>query len=241
MADITRICLWSGPRNISTALMYAFAQRKDTKVFDEPLYAHYLNKTPAKEYHPGSIDILKLMENNGEKVVENMMAESSKPVLFFKNMTHHLLDLNRDFMKNVVNVILTRHPEEMIPSFAKVIKNPTINDIGYAQHSELITYFENQNIIPIVIDSTKLLLNPEGVLKALCNKANIKFDTNMLSWEAGARPEDGIWAKYWYSNVHKSTGFAKYSKKIEDFPEYLKPLLNQCLPHYNKVLPYALS
>ena len=108
--NITRICLWSGPRNISTALMYSFAQRKDTLVFDEPLYAHYLNNTNANEYHPGAEDILSSMENDGEKVVEMMMGNYTKPVVFFKNMTHHLLNLDRTFMKNVVNVILTRNP-----------------------------------------------------------------------------------------------------------------------------------
>lgn len=241
MEDITRICLWSGPRNISTALMYAFAQREDTKVFDEPLYAYYLSNTKAKEYHPGAEDILKSMENDGEKVIESMMNETSKPVLFFKNMTHHLLDLNREFMADVVNVILTRNPEDMIPSFAKVIENPTINDIGYAQHSELISYFKSKNIKAIVLDSTKLLENPEKVLRAFCNKANIAFNKNMLQWKIGARPEDGVWAKYWYANVHKSTGFSKYKKKTEAFPEYLMPLLNECQPHYNKLLPYAIS
>ncbi|WP_417289467.1 sulfotransferase family protein [Corallibacter sp.] len=239
--NITRICLWSGPRNISTALMYSFAQREDTLVFDEPLYGYYLKNTKAKEYHPGAKDILDSLDNNGENVVNKMMHEDRKPVLFFKNMTHHLLDLNRDFMKNVVNVILTRHPKEMIPSFAKVIISPTIQDIGYADHSNLLDFFEKEAITPIVLDSTKLLLNPENTLRKLCEKAQIQFYDSMLQWQAGARPEDGIWAKYWYDNVHKSTGFSKYKPKTEPFPEYLKPLLQECLPHYNRLLPYAIG
>ena len=116
-----RICLWSGPRNISTALMYSFAQRADTKVYDEPLYAHYLCQTNANEYHPGADDVMASLENDGEKVIEMMMGEHEKPIVFFKNMTHHILDLDKSFLKDTINVILTRDPVEMLPSFAEVI------------------------------------------------------------------------------------------------------------------------
>ena len=237
----TRICLWSGPRNISTALMYSFAQRSDTMVFDEPLYGYYLNNSKAREYHPGAKEIMDSMDVNGENVIKGMMRENRKQVLFFKNMVYHLLDLNLDFMKDVVNIILTRNPLEMIPSFAKVIENPTIEDIGYTKHSELLNYFEKQGIEPIVLDSTRLLLDPEKTLRALCLKTNILFEENMLHWETGARIEDGIWSKYWYDNVHKSTGFSKYTRKTDSFPEHLKPLLQECLPHYMKLLPYAIG
>ena len=108
--SIKRISLWSGPRNISTALMYSFAQRKDTRVFDEPLYAYYLKNSDAKSYHPGADTILNTMENDGKKVVDMMLNYSEKPVLFFKNMTHHLLDLDRSFMDQLFNVILSRDP-----------------------------------------------------------------------------------------------------------------------------------
>ena len=135
MDKIKRICLWSGPRNISTALMYAFAQRKDTKVFDEPLYAFYLKQHPrAKDYHPGAEEILESMENDGDKVVKMMLENEEKPVLFFKHMTHHLLDLDKTFMNNTINIILTRDPEDMLPSFDKVIDKPSIDDVGYALH-----------------------------------------------------------------------------------------------------------
>ncbi|MEM9679586.1 MAG: sulfotransferase family protein, partial [Bacteroidota bacterium] len=141
--SVQRICLWSGPRNISTALMYSFAQRKDTKVFDEPLYAYYLhNNKAAQKYHPGAEDILSTMETDGNEVVKMMLNNDDKPILFFKHMTHHLLDLDRSFMKNTINIILTRNPEEMLPSFDKVIHNPTISDVGYALHIELLNYFE---------------------------------------------------------------------------------------------------
>jgi len=241
MANIKRICLWSGPRNISTTLMYSFAQRKDTKVFDEPLYAHYLSNTNAKEYHPGTEAILNSLENDGEQVIESMMTNEERPVFFFKNMTHHLLDLDREFMKETYNVMLTRDPLEMLPSFDKVIENPSIEDVGYAKHTELLRFFEANNIQPIVLDSKKVLLNPKKVLSQLCEFIGIPFNENMLHWQAGARPEDGVWAEYWYANIHKSTGFLEYKPKTAPFPKHLEPLLQECLPHYNKLLKYAIG
>ena len=238
---ITRICLWSGPRNISTTLMYSFAQRTDIAVFDEPLYAHYLHNTKADKYHPGAKEIMATQEINGKKVLDMMMGKHNQPVVFFKNMTHHLLSLNRSFMKDVVNVILTRDPKEMIPSFAKVIDNPTIGDIGYEFHTELIEYFEKEGINYVVLDSKKILLNPKKVLTLFCNKIGIEFDSIMLNWKAGARKEDGIWAKYWYENVHQSSGYLTYQPKTDPFPKKLRPLLKECQEHYDKIVEKAIG
>ncbi len=232
---ITRICLWSGPRNISTALMYSFAQRKDTAVFDEPLYAYYLSQTKARKYHPGAEEILSSMENSGEKVIKMMMGSHNKPVVFFKNMTHHLLNLDRSFMKDVVHIILIRDPVEMLPSFAKVIENPDMDDVGYASHLELLEYLQKNNIDPIVVDSKDILLDPEGKLKKICKRIDIPFDHSMLQWEKGARPEDGLWAKYWYGNIHDSIKFIKYKAKTEPFPNRLDQLLASCLACYKKL------
>jgi len=236
MSSFKRIQLWSGPRNVSTALMYSFAQREDTKVFDEPLYAHYLKNSQASCYHPGSMEVLKSMEIDGKQVIKNMMEESSKPVLFFKQMTHHLLDLNKDFMRDCFNLILTRDPKEMLPSFAKEIENPKMQDVGYAAHLELIEYYEENDIDYWVLDSKKILMDPEKELKKLCNHLDIPWDQKMLSWKAGAREEDGVWAKYWYENVHKSTGFQAYSPKSDPFPQQLIPLLEECSPLYKKII-----
>ena len=241
MDNIKRICLWSGPRNISTALMYSFAQRLDTKVYDEPLYAYYLKHHPeAHSYHPDAELILNTMENDGEKVVDMMLNNSEKPVFFFKHMTHHLLGLNRDFMKDTINVILTRDPKDMLPSFDKVIYNPTIDDVGYALHVELIDHFKKENIPFTVLDSRKVLLKPKQVLQNLCDFIGIPFDDKMLSWQPQQRQEDGIWAKHWYSNVHKSSGFLEYKPKDTPFPKHLNALLSECQPHYDKLLEYAI-
>ena len=236
-----RICLWSGPRNISTALMYAFAQRSDTKVYDEPLYAHYLKHSNASAYHPGAADILRTMENDGNKVIEMMMGAHDKPVVFFKQMTHHLLHLNRGFMKHVQNIILTRDPVEMLPSFGKVIKTPTIDDVGYAMHVALVKFLNALDTPPVVLDAKKVLLNPQKVLAELCDCVGIDFESTMLQWGAGARPEDGIWAKYWYESLHKSTGFEPYQPKTTAFPKRLEPLLAQCLPYYQQLKALALG
>ena len=236
MYNMKRICLWSGPRNISTALMYSFAQRSDTQVYDEPLYGYYLKNTEASTYHPGAAETLVTLENDGKKVIEMMMGSHDRPVVFFKNMTHHLLGLDRSFMKDVVNVLLTRDPVEMLPSFDKVIENPGMNDVGYEDHIQLLEDLEGMGTKPIVVDSKNILIDPEEGLKNLCRLIEIPFDKAMLSWEASARPEDGSWAKYWYGSVHKSTGFQQYKPKTDPFPDRLRPLLAECRPHYEKLM-----
>ncbi len=237
MADTTkRICLWSGPRNVSTALMYSFAQRSDTKVYDEPLYAHYLRQTDADEYHPGAEDILATMENDGKKVVEMMLGPHDEDVVFFKHMTHHLVDLDLEFLQDCINVILTRDPRPMIVSFDKVIPNPTMQDVGYEAHLKLLDHLEQKGQRVIVLDSKDILMNPRKALSEFCEAVGIPFEESMLSWNAGPIPEDGIWAKYWYTNVHRSTGFQPYKEKELEFPKRLEPLLDQCQKIYQRLI-----
>lgn len=238
LSTTKRISLWSGPRNISTALMYSFAQRTDTQVLDEPMYGFYLSHSTADEYHPGAADIIRTLENDGDKVMQNLSTLNESPVYFFKNMTHHLLDLDREYLRNFVNVILTRNPVEMLPSFAKVIPNPTMQDVGYQLHIDLIRELRAMDLPVIVVDSKNILLNPEEQLRKLCEAIDIPFQKKMLSWEKGARPEDGIWAKYWYSSVHNSTGFQPYKAKTEPFPKYLKLILEECEKCYRELLEW---
>jgi len=240
--EVLRICLWSGPRNISTALMYSFAQRDDTVVYDEPLYAHYLSKTPAREYHPGAEDVIATMENDGEKVVRDLiLGDQPKPVAFFKHMTHHLYELDLGFLTKTTNVLLTRDPVDMLPSFAKRIDNLALRDVGYKAHIELLDELRSMGQDPPVLDSNQVLLNPKKVLGELCERIGIPFQDSMLSWEAGARPEDGSWAKYWYKTLHQSTGFEKPVQKSEPFPESLKPLLEECQPYYEQLSVLAIK
>jgi len=239
-STIKRISLWSGPRNVSTALMYSFAQRADTKVFDEPLYGYYLSNSNASIYHPGADLVTQSMETDGQKVVAQMLTASHKPVLFFKNMAHHLSGLDRSFLKHLTNIILTRDPIEMLPSFAEVIHTPTLEDVGYKIHLDLVEELKAQNQPVIVLDSKSILLNPEKQLKKLCELIGISFDPNMLSWVPGPRPEDGCWAEYWYKSVHQSSGFNKYTPKSTPFPEHLMPLLKACQPYYDQLIQLAI-
>jgi len=240
MIETKRICLWSGPRNISTALMYSFGQREDTTIVDEPLYAHYLAGTSASEYHPGADQVLESQENDGSKVVEKViLAEYDTPIVFFKNMTHHLVNLNWSFLEKTINVILTRPPRDMLPSYAKQVKNPYMKDVGYKKHLELVKYLDERGRKPVIIDSKKMLQDPKSGLRKLCNAVGIPFDEAMMSWPAGPRKEDGVWAGYWYHSVHRSTGFKAYKPKKEPFPEELKELLIECQEAYEELLSYC--
>lgn len=236
----TKVFLWSSPRNVSTALMYAFAERQDCKVYDEPLYAYYLSKTEARDYHPAAEEILNTMEKNGEKVVEFMLDSTDASVQFFKNMTHHLIGLNREFMKEGKNVILTRNPREMILSYSKVIPHPEMKDVGYLQQYELIKELQSQGIPLVVLDSKRLLLNPRKQLKKLCDFLQITFSEEMLSWKPGKREEDGVWAPHWYDNVHTSTGFMEYRERKGEVKPELRPLLEECNKYYERIMEYAL-
>jgi hypothetical protein len=235
-----KIQLWSGPRNISTALMYSFAQRSDTKVVDEPLYAHYLSKTAAFNYHPGADEVLESQEQEGEKVVQQMMTANEARVYFFKQMAHHLIQLDWTFMEHCQNVILTRDPSEMILSYRQQVEMPSLYDLGYETQVAILNYLQERDLPVIVLDAKRVLLDPPKVLSELCDRLGIPFESAMLQWKAGARPEDGIWAKYWYKSVHQSTGFQSYRPKAESVPHHLAPLLASAKPYYEQLVSLAI-
>ena len=239
MTDTLRINLWSGPRNVSTALMYSFAQRRDTRVVDEPLYGHYLRVSGAE--HPGRDQVLAAMDQDGEGVVRRVvLGPCDRPVLLLKQMAHHLVELDRGFLAETVNILLIRDPEQMLPSLVNQIPRPTLRDTGLEMQSELLGQLHALGQNPTVIDSRELLLDPAGVLGQLCARLGLVFDPAMLRWTAGARPEDGVWAHHWYQNVHRSTGFQPYRAKTAPFPETLRPLLTECQPHYQTLYRHAL-
>ena len=235
-----RISMWSGPRNISTTLMYSFRSRTDTTVIDEPLYAHYLSKTPVK--HPGDDEVLAAMENDGQRVIDEViLGNYAKPVVFFKNMAHHLTGLDTAFLRELDNILLTRHPKAMLASLVKQLPEPCLRDTGLKQLSEVLELILSQGQTPLVLESAEVLKNPRAVLQKLCHALKIDFQESMLSWPAGPKPEDGMWAKYWYSTVHQSTGFIKPEDKEINLPERLEPLLEECLPYYETLSKYALK
>lgn len=237
-----RINLWSSPRNISTAMMYSFAQRADMSVVDEPLYAHYLKHTNTQALHPATSQILESQNPNGEKVVSQMIHGSHpKPYALFKQMTHHLINLEDDFLDKMKNVLLIRDPRRIIASYARVIPNPMIQDIGVKMQAELFEKLQQRSALNAIVDTKQVLLNPEKVLRELCDKLEIPFTKKMLKWEAGARPEDGVWAPYWYSNVHSSTGFQPYVEKEVHLSPDLEKLAEECAPHYELLRQHAIE
>jgi len=228
-----RINVWSSPRNISTAFMYAFAQRGDTTVVDEPLYAHYLaNGSPVAD-HPGREAILSRQEQDGERVVrEVILGDYATPVVLFKQMTHHLTSIGLEFLRQTDNILLIRDPRAIIHSYAKVIERPTMRDIGVEQQQALYEHLQDIDRLSAVIDARELLLDPEGVLRQLCERLQLPFDQGMLHWKAGPRPEDGVWAPYWYGSVHRSTGFLPYRERSIELPAYLEPLAAEAQQYY---------
>jgi Sulfotransferase domain len=240
MEECLKLSVWSGPRNVSTALMYAFRQRPDTLVVDEPLYGHYLEVTRAD--HPGEDEVLAAMDTDGERVVrEVLLGPCERPVHFFKNMAHHLEGLDRGFLGGLTNVLLTRDPAEMLPSLARQLPNPTLRDTGLLYQTEILDHLLGEGLEPVVLDAKQLLLNPPGVLRGACDRLGIPFHESMLRWPAGPKPEDGVWAKHWYANVHASTGFSAHKPRTGDFPERLRPLLEESAPLYERLKRYAIQ
>ena len=237
---MNKICLWSGPRNVSTALMYSFAQRNDTKVVDEPLYGHYLLVTGVK--HPGRKEIMDEVNCDGKLVMDDLLKINDldgKDVLFLKQMTKHLVGINHDFLPKFKNVFLIRNPKDMLSSLAVNIPKPNLADTGLDLQWKVYKNLKSLGNKPIVVDSRELLMNPKNILKQLCGHLNLEFVDSMLSWPAEPRKEDGIWAKYWYQSLHKSTGFQSYQAK-PNFPDAHKQVLSECMPYYEKLLSEAI-
>ncbi len=237
MNSTKRICLWSGPRNISTALMYSFGNRADTAVVDEPFYGYYLANSKASDYHPSAQEIIQSMECDGQKVIEQLLSMNSHDIFFIKNMPHHVFNLPLEFLAEMEHLLLIREPEAMVRSFAKVIEQPQLEDFGYLDHLKLIEELKKRGLNFYLLDSKEVLANPEKRLRQLCSDLEIPFSNQMLSWKAGPRKEDGIWAKHWYKNVHQSNSFQSPAKsQKETIPEYLHPLVNELNPLYQAII-----
>ncbi len=232
------INLISGPRNISTALMYSFAQHSKIKVVDEPFYAHYLVKTRLD--HPGRDETIASMSADANEVIDQVhLLEKNNEVVFLKNMAHHHEGLDWSYLNNMYNIFLIRDPKQLIASFAQVIENPTLQDIGLKYEADLLDYvIKEGNHQAIVIDSNDILKDPKAGLSKLCKQLEIPFEDKMLSWEKGPIPEDGSWAKFWYKNVHNSTGFSKQKTSDRQLPNHCKSLYEEAIPYYEKLKNY---
>ena len=231
--------MWSGPRNISTALMYAFRQRSDTAVVDEPLYGYYLKRSGAE--HPGRERVMAAMDCDGERVVrEVLLGEYKRPVLFLKNMAHHLTGLEPGFLEELEHLLLTREPSAMLASLSQQLPEPTLRDTGLREQVELLDYLLERGRSPVVLEAKQVLLDPKKVLHEACDRLGLPFEDAMLSWPSGPKPEDGVWADYWYDNVHASSGFAPYRPSSRPLPERLEPLLAECLPYFERLSAHAI-
>ena len=235
-----RINCWSGPRNVSTALMRSFAQRADTQALDEPLYGHYLHTTGAP--HPGRDELVRILETDAGKIIEDViLGPAERPVLFMKQMVHHLTpDLDIGFLDRCVNVLLIRDPAEVISSLVHQLPEPTMRDVGLQRQVELFDDLKDRGQDPPVLDARQLLLDPEHVLRQLCGSVGLEWDAAMLSWPAGPAPEDGVWSKYWYDNLERSRGFAPYRQRDREVPEHCRDLLAECQTIYDGLITHAI-
>ena len=220
--------------------MYSFRERSDTTVVDEPLYAHYLSTTGI--WHPGRDEVLATQNSDGAAVVANeILGTSPTPVIFFKQMAHHLVGMDWSFLDRVHNVILTRHPASVLASFIKNVTEVDADTTGLPICVRLLDRILEAGTIPIVVDSRELLTNPTSVLSQLCAALGLDFDERMLSWEPGPIPEDGSWAVHWHESTHRSTGFAPYVPKKVTLPEQVRSVVDECMPMYERLVEYALK
>ncbi len=238
-----RIAMWSGPRNISTALMRAWENRSDCVVWDEPLYGYYLKETGID--HPGAAEIIATHGADADAIIARCIGEipGGKPIFYQKHMTLHLLpQLDRAWLGKLQNCFLIREPEAVIASYAAVRAEPTLADIGFVQQAELFDEVWRQSgEQPLVIDSRDFLLDPRAMLQAICARYDIDFSEDMLHWPPGPRDSDGVWARYWYDSVWKSTGFAPYRERSYDLGEGEHELARQARPYYEKLYRLRLQ
>jgi hypothetical protein len=236
-----RINCWSGPRNLSTALMRSFAQRSDSKAIDEPLYGHYLATTYAP--HPGRDDLLEILETDASTIIEDViLGPCERPVLFMKQMVHHLTpNLDLAFLDSCVNVLLIRDPAEVIASLVHQLPEPTMRDVGLERQVALFEDLERRGQKPPVLDARHVLEDPEHVLRELCVRIDIPWDPAMLSWPPGPQPEDGPWARYWYDSLQRSTGFEPYRPRPRAVPEACRELEARCRILYERFSPFVIT
>lgn len=233
---ISRVAMWSGPRTLSTALMRSFGNRADTVVVDEPLYGYYLAATGIE--HPGREAILRSMPTQWPEVIAQLTSgelPAGKTVYYQKHMTHHLLpEVDRSRLAGLRHAFLIRDPRRLLASYARVRDVPTLADLGLEQQVEIYRLFGGP-----VIDAAGLAASPRAALTELCGALRIPFDPAMLSWPAGPRPTDGIWAPYWYSGVWASTGFdsGRGASGAADvpLPAHLERLAARCQPFYDEM------
>jgi hypothetical protein len=237
-----RIAMWSGPRNISTAMMRAWDNRDDTVVTDEPFYAFYLQKTDVN--HPGAEEVMAQGETDWRKVIAQLTGPvpNGARIFYQKQMTHHLLpEISREWLREVTNCFLIRNPAEVIASYIKKNPDPTLQDLGFMQQGDIFDFVRRETgSVPPVLDAADVLRDPEHILQLLCDAVAVEFKEAMLSWPAGRRETDGVWAKYWYAEVERSTSFQPHRERNIEVPENLRELHARCQEIYENLYQHRL-
>ena len=237
-----RIAMWSGPRNLSTAMMYSFGARRDFAVVDEPFYAAYLSLTGLD--HPMRDDILASQLTDPDEAIAGLLGPipDGKPHFYQKHMSQHMIPgIARDWIGAVTNVFLIRHPARVAASFSAKYENPTLTDIGFVQQLELYEQLKEMGEDPAVIDSGDIRRDPEGMLRNLCDEIALQWDPAMLSWPKGGHPDDGVWAAHWYGAVHASTRFAPAEGGLPELTEAQEHLAKAAMPYYEPLYDLRVS
>jgi len=239
-----RIAMWSGPRNISTAMMRSFENRPDTAVVDEPFYAAYLAQSGID--HPMREDTLAAYPTDTRAIVRSLLGPipDGRPIFYQKHMTHHMLDgFDRSWIAECRNAFLIRAPERVLASYTEKRPDVALADIGFVQQSELFDQEADRlGHAPPVIESEDVLANPRAALTALCAALDIPFTEEMLAWPAGRRASDGVWGKVWYEAVERSTGFApQKSRPPRPLADEYRAMADAARPHYERLSAYRLS
>lgn len=240
METTKRIAMWSGPRNLSTAMMYSFGARADCAVLDEPFYAAYLAMTGIQ--HPMRDEILGDQLTDPSHVVSQIMGPVDGCVQYQKHMTQHMIDgVPREWMADVINVFLIRHPARVVASYAKKREGPRLEDLGFSQQAELFDHAVALGQTPVVIDSADIRNDPTRMMELLCNAIDVQWDTSMLNWPTGGHAADGIWASHWYGAVHSSTGFADAEPELPILEPVYATVAAQAQPYYDRLAALKLQ
>ncbi len=234
------IFMWSGPRNLSTALMRSFENRLDTKVLDEPFYAYYLKKTNLK--HPMKKEIIKSYPNSQNKIIKLITTKpKNKEIFYQKHMTHHIIKKTKlDWAIKGYNCFLIRHPAKVINSYVKKNSLKNINDIGFKKQFEIFNKIKKNKLEFTVVNADTILKDPNKTIRMLCKLLKIRFTKKMLEWPKGGRSSDGIWSKVWYKNVEQSITFAIYKKEEIKVPKKYKKIYEESLKYYNEMDKYSI-
>ena len=244
--ELIRIAMWSGPRNISTAMMRSWENRQDTVVVDEPLYGPYLFQTDKK--HAAYDDIMQVQGIDWQPIVKALTetppegADSQTKVFYQKHMRHHLTpDIELDFVDQLRNGFLIRHPNDVLSSYLRKHHRATPEDLGYPQQVKLFDWIkERTGTTPPILESKDILMNPEVMLKKLCSALEVPFDSAMLAWPKGYRDSDGLWAEHWYNRVIESTGFSDYIPKENKLSKEEQRIADACLPYFEILMEYKI-